>query len=289
MPVIGRPIANAQAYVLDEWMKPVPVGVVGELHLAGGGLARGYLNRPELTAERFLPNPFSTPAGERMYRTGDLVRHLRDGKLEFLGRADHQVKLRGFRIELGEIENALAQYPGVSEAAVMVREDRPGDKRLVAYIVPASGQTVDVNTVRHYLQQTLPDFMVPTAMVLLAAFPQTANAQTEKRKHEPPHTKLEQTIAQAWKEVLEIENVSVHDNFFDIGGHSILAKLLQAKLYTALGEEIELVYLFQFPTIASLARFLEGQHLSADESRGETQRAAQQKQAVEKLRRARGI
>ena len=298
---IGSLVANTQAYVLDEWMKPVPVGVVGELHLAGGGLARGYLNRPELTAERFLPNPFSTPAGERMYRTGDLVRHLRDGKLEFLGRADHQVKLRGFRIELGEIENALAQYPGVSEAAVMVREDRPGDKRLVAYIVPASGQTVDVNTVRHYLQQTLPDFMVPTAMVLLAAFPQTANgkldrkalpapdAQTEKRKHEPPHTKLEQTIAQAWKEVLEIENVSVHDNFFDIGGHSILAKLLQAKLYTALGEEIELVYLFQFPTIASLARFLEGQHLSAEESRGETQRAAQQKQAVEKLRRARGI
>ena len=298
---IGRPVANTQAYVLDEWMKPVPVGVAGELFLAGDGLARGYLNRPELTAERFIPNPFSTQPGARMYRTGDIVRYLRDGELEFLGRADHQVKLRGFRIELGEIEHALAQYPGVAEAAVMVREDRPGDKRLVAYIVPASGQAIDLNTVRHYLQQTLPDFMVPTAAVLLAAFPYTPNgkldrkalpapdAQTEKRKHEPPHTRLEQTIAQAWKEVLEIDEVGVHDNFFDIGGHSILAKLLQAKLYTALGQEIELVYLFQFPTIASLARFLESQSLSGEESRGETQRAAQQRQAAEKLRRARGI
>lgn len=299
---IGRPVANTQAYVLDEWMKPVPVGVAGELFLAGAGLARGYLNRPEFTAERFIPNPFSTRAGERMYRTGDIVRYLRDGELEFLGRADHQVKLRGFRIELGEIEHALTQYPGINEAAVMVREDRPGDKRLTAYIVPASGQTVDVNTVRHYLQQTLPDFMIPTAAVMLAAFPYTPNgkldrkalpapdAQTEKRKYEPPHTRLEQTIAQSWREVLEIEDVGIHDNFFDIGGHSILAKLLQARLYTALGEEIELVYLFQFPTIASLARFLESRQLSGEEeSRGEAQRAAQQKEAVEKLRRARGI
>lgn len=298
---IGRPVANTQAYVLDEWLKPVPVGVAGELFLAGHGLARGYWNRPELTAERFIPNPFSAHAGGRMYRTGDIVRYLRDGELEFLGRADQQVKLRGFRIELGEIEHALAQYPGVAEAAVLVREDRPGDKRLVAYIVPASGQTIDLNTMRHYLQQSLPDFMVPTAAVLLAVFPYTPNgkldrkalpapdAHAEKRKHEPPHTKLEQTIAQAWKEVLEIEDVGIHDNFFDIGGHSILAKLLQAKLYTALGEEIELVYLFQFPTIASLARFLESQNLSGDGSRGEAQRAAQQRQAAEKLRRARGI
>jgi amino acid adenylation domain-containing protein len=298
---IGKPVTNTQAYVLNEWMEPVPIGVAGELYLSGDGLARGYLNRGDLTAERFLPNPFHTRAGQRMYRTGDMVRYLQDGELEFLGRADQQVKIRGFRIELGEIETALLHYPGVGEATVIVREDKPGEKRLVAYMVPAPGQQIDVGGLRQHLQQTLPDFMVPAAMVLLEALPYTPNGkldkrslpspdlQLEKRQHEPPRTELEEIIARAWREVLEIENVGVHDNFFDIGGHSILAKLVQAKLYAALGQEVELVALFQFPTITSLARFLEGKSLSHEKTLGEAQRAAQQKLAVEKLRKARGI
>lgn len=298
---IGKPITNTQAYVLNEWMEPVPIGVAGELYLGGDGLARGYLNRGDLTAERFLPDPFSAQAGQRMYRTGDIVRYFRNGELEFLGRADQQVKIRGFRIEPGEIETALLRYPGVKEAAVIVREDKPGDKRLVAYMVPAPGQQIDVEGLKRKLQQTLPDFMIPAAMVVLEAFPHTPNGkldkkflpspdlQLEKRQHEPPRTELEETIARTWREVLEIENVGVHDNFFDIGGHSLLTKLVQAKLYTALGQEVELVALFQFPTIASLASFLEGKSLTQERTLGEVQRVAQQKLAVEKLRRARGI
>ena len=298
---IGKPVTNTQAYVLNESLEPVPIGAAGELYLGGDGLARGYLNRGDLTAERFLPNPFSIQAGQRMYRTGDLVRYFRDGDLEFLGRADQQVKIRGFRIELGEIETALRHDPGVGEATVIVREDKPGDKRLVAYLVPAPGQQIDVEGLKRQLQQTLPDFMVPAAMVLLESFPLTPNGkldkkslplpdlQLEKRQHEPPRTELEEIVARAWRQVLEIESVGVHDNFFDIGGHSILAKLVQAKLYSALGQEVELVALFQFPTVASLASFLEGKSLSQDKAPGEAQRAAQQKLAVEKLRRARGI
>lgn len=298
---IGKPVTNTQAYVLNEWMEPVPIGVAGELYLGGDGLARGYLNRGDLTAERFLPDPFHTQAGQRMYRTGDIVRYLRDGEMEFLGRADQQVKVRGFRIELGEIETALLHSPTVKEATVIVREDKPGEKRLVAYIVPAPGQQIDVEGLKRQLQQTLPDFMIPSSMVLLEALPYTPNGkldkkslplpdlQLEKRQHEPPRTELEETIACAWREVLEMENVGVHDNFFDIGGHSILAKLVQAKLYTALGQEVELVALFQYPTIASLASFLDGKSLLPEKMLGEVQRVAQQKLAVEKLRRARQI
>jgi amino acid adenylation domain-containing protein len=298
---IGKPVTNTQAYVLDEWINPVPIGVAGELYLAGGGVARGYLNRGDLTAERFIPNPFCRHPGQRMYCTGDIVRYRRDGELEFIGRADQQVKVRGFRIELGEIESALARCPGVGEATVMVREDKPGEKRLVAYMVSGPGQQVDVERARRQLQQTLPDFMIPVSMVLLESFPLTPNGkldkkalplpdlQLEKRQHEPPHSELEQIIAGAWREVLEIQNIGVHDNFFDIGGHSILAKLVQAKLYRALGQEVDLVALFQFPTIASLARFLEGKSLVPEKSLGDAQRAAQQKMAFEKLRKARGI
>ncbi|MGB9119425.1 MAG: amino acid adenylation domain-containing protein [Candidatus Angelobacter sp.] len=298
---IGKPVANTQAYVLDEWMSPVPIGVAGDLYLSGDGLARGYLNRGDLTAGRFIPNPFSVRPGERMYRTGDSARYLQDGELEFLGRADQQVKLRGFRIELGEIENALIRSPEVSEAAVIMREDKPGDKRLVAYIIPAPGKPIDAEALRRQLQQTLPDFMIPAEIVSLETFPNTPNGKldkkalpapdlrTEKRQHEPPRTELEQAITRVWREVLEIETIGVHDNFFDVGGHSILAKLLQAKLYNALGQEIELVDLFQYPTIASLARFLEGKSLLPEKALGEAQRAVQQKMASEKLRRARGI
>jgi amino acid adenylation domain-containing protein len=298
---IGKPIANTQAYVLDEWMSPVPIGVAGDLYLSGDGLARGYLNRGDLTAERFIPSPFSVHPGERMYRTGDSARYLQDGELEFLGRADQQVKLRGFRIELGEIETALVRYPEVSEAAVIMREDKPGDRRLVAYIIPAPGKQIEAEALRRQLQQTLPDFMIPAEMVSLETFPNTPNGKLdkkalpapdlrrEKRQHEPPRTELEQAITGVWREVLEIETIGVHDNFFDVGGHSILAKLLQAKLYNALSQEIELVDLFQYPTIASLARFLEGKSLLPEKALGEAQRSVRQKMASEKLKRARGI
>jgi amino acid adenylation domain-containing protein len=298
---IGRPVANTQAYVLNEWLEPVPIGVAGELYLGGEGLSRGYLNRSHLTAASFIPDPFSTRAGKRMYRTGDLVRYLRNGDLEFLGRADQQVKLRGFRIELGEIETALSRYPGVGGAAAIVREDKPGEKRLVAYMVPAPEQQIDVEGLRRHLQHTLPDFMIPASMVLLESFPYTPNGkldkkalpapdfQLEKRQHEPPRSELEKIIARAWREVLEIDNVGVHDNFFDIGGHSILAKLVQAKLYAALGQEVDLVALFQFPTIAALAGFLDGKFPSQEKVAGETLRAAQQRTAIEKLRKARGV
>jgi aryl carrier-like protein len=226
---------------------------------------------------------------------------MRDGNLEFLGRADQQVKVRGFRIEMGEIEAALARQPEVGEAVVIVREDRPGDRRLVAYVVPAAGGSIDFDDLRQRLRQTLPEFMVPAALVTLDALPLTPNRkvdrkalpppeqQAESQSAVPPRTELEQIIARIWLEVLELESVGVHDNFFDRGGHSILAKLVQSRLHAVLGHEIDLVHLFQFPTIASLAHFLEGSHEPVTGPRGGQERVALQKEAAGKLKRARAI
>ncbi|MBE9162160.1 non-ribosomal peptide synthetase [Tychonema sp. LEGE 06208] len=292
---IGRPIANTQIFILDRYLMPVPVGVFGELHIGGAGLSRGYLNRPELTAEKFISNPFtkneiyasfilnssSFILSERLYKTGDLARYLPDGNIEFMGRSDHQVKVRGFRIELGEIEAVLSQYPAVREAIALVREDNPGDKRLVAYIVVNSalrggqGDTAPTNSefinhLRVFLKQKLPQYMIPSAFVLLEAMPLTPNGKIDRRSLRAPDTNTaefesnftdprtpeEQLIAEIWAEVLGLERVGIHDNFFELGGHSLLATQAIARLREAFQVEVPLRSLFESPTVATVTESL---------------------------------
>jgi len=261
---IGRPVANARAYILDRAHGPAPVGVPGELYVAGAGLSRGYLNRPALTAERFLPDPFSAEPGARMYRTGDLARYLADGDIEFLGRVDQQVKLRGFRIELGEIEASLLRREGVREAVVVVREDVPGDQRLVAYVVAGE---VGLNTaeLRLALRTELPEYMVPSQFVVLDALPLTPNGKVDRkalpapeanalaREYVAPRTPAEELVALAWADLLALPRVSAFDNFFDLGGHSLLATRLVSRLRRSFGVDVPLRSLFEWPTVAGLA------------------------------------
>jgi amino acid adenylation domain-containing protein/thioester reductase-like protein len=273
---IGGPIANTRVYVLDAHMQPVPVGVPGELYVSGVGLARGYLRRPSLTAERFVPDPFAAEPGARLYRTGDVVRWLPGGTLEYLGRADDQVKIRGFRIELGEVEAALASHPQVAECATRVCQDAGGDRRLAAYIVCRTGQAPTAGDLRTYLLQKLPEYMVPSNFVTLEALPLTPSGKVDRkalpvvvgsrpgsdRAYVAPRTPLEEALASAWAEVLGVERIGVHDNFFDVGGHSLLAARLAARLAQATGVEVPLRALFEVPTVAGLARFL-GEHSPA--------------------------
>ena len=265
---LGRPIANTEIFVLDSHRQPVPIGVMGELYIGGDGLARGYLNRPELTAEKFVPHPFSSDPQRRLYRTGDLVRYQRDGNLVYLGRADNQVKLRGFRIELGEIENTLANHPAVQQAVVVVREDTPGDKRLVAYIVAGEQQLAN-EELREHLKQSLPDYMVPGIFVALPAFPLTPNGKVDRRalpapdySRAPsigigPRNRNEEILQQIWQRVLGLASVGVKDNFFEIGGHSLLAVRLLTEIKNVTGKEIPLAALFQGATIECLATQLD--------------------------------
>jgi amino acid adenylation domain-containing protein/thioester reductase-like protein len=270
---IGGPIANTRVYVLDAHMRPVPVGLSGELYVSGVGLARGYLRRPALTAERFLPDPFSSQPGARLYRTGDVVRWLPDGALEYLGRADDQVKVRGFRIELGEVEAALAGHPQVAKCAAQVCEDG-GDRRLTAYVVCRPGAAPTAGELRSYLLGKLPEYMVPSAFVTLEALPLTPSGKVD-RKALPagsgsrpasdqapvaPRTPLEEALASAWAEVLGVPRVGVHDSFFDLGGHSLLAVRLATRLVQAAGVEVPLRKLFETPTVAGLAHFLGANH-----------------------------
>ena len=265
---IGRPIANTQAYVLDEHGQPVPLGAVGELYIGGAGVARGYLDRPQLTAERFLIDPFSAIADARMYRSGDLVRYLPDGNLEFLGRNDHQVKIRGFRIELGEIEARLAEHPGVREA-VVVALGEAHDKRLVAYLVAERGAADEsslVSSWREHLAASLPDYMIPAAFVRLDAFPLTANGKLDRkalpdpgdqafarRAYEPPRGEVEIALAALWQELLGIERIGRHDHFFELGGHSLIAMRLLGRVGQQFDSALPLVSLFNHPTVAGLA------------------------------------
>lgn len=268
-PSIGRPIANHRVYVLDTNLAPVPIGVPGEFCIAGVGLARGYRNRPEVTAERFLLDPFSSRAGDRLYRTGDQVRYLADGNLEFLGRLDQQVKIRGFRIELGEIEAELSRHPAVKQAVVVAREDRPGDTRLVAYIVPNPQQDPSPSDLRVYLEQNLPAYMIPAMFVKIENVLLTPNGKVERRALPAPDWSRVNTSAKTgpgdpteimlvriWERVLRVSNVGIDDNFFDLGGHSLLAVTLLSEIEKVIGRKLPLASLFRGSTVAAQAKLL---------------------------------
>ncbi|GAB4380654.1 MAG: amino acid adenylation domain-containing protein [Elainellaceae cyanobacterium] len=280
---IGKPIANAQIYILDSNLQPVPVGEPGELYIGGDGLARGYLHRPELTAERFIPHPFKeqnstgqeveitnlTPTSQspRLYKTGDLARYLPDGDIEFLGRVDYQVKIRGFRIELGEIEAVLNQDSSIQQSVVVAREDRPGDKRLIAYLVPAQGQTLVIRDVRSSLKEKLPDYMVPSAFVVLERLPLNSNGKVDRhalpapeltrpawaQPFVAPQTLVEVELCNLWAEVLGIESIGIADNFFDLGGNSLLAARLLTQIEAVFHKQLSLNTFLQAPTVQQQA------------------------------------
>jgi natural product biosynthesis luciferase-like monooxygenase protein/amino acid adenylation domain-containing protein/FkbM family methyltransferase len=267
-PPLGRPIANTRVYILDEYYGPVPVGVIGELFIGGAGVARGYLDQPDQTGEKFIPDSFSEEAGARLYRTGDLARYLPDGNVEFLGRRDHQVKVRGFRIELGDLETTLLSHSLVREAVVLVRDDRPGEKTVVAYIVPQRGENADLTTqLRDFMKAKLPEYMLPSGFVLLEALPLTANGKIDRqalaalnRNAAPggqsflaPRDAIEELIAGIWSKLINVDVVGIHDNFFELGGHSLLATQVISRLREAFRVEIGLNALFESPTVAGLA------------------------------------
>jgi acyl carrier protein len=256
-------------HVLGGWGELVPVGVVGELYIGGVGVARGYVNRPELTAERFVPDPFSADAGARMYRTGDLGRWRSDGNIEYVGRNDSQVKIRGFRIELEEIEAAMMAYPGIRKAVVVLREDQPGDKWLVAYVnmeqTSSGKQELDSCLIRQHLRKMLPEYMVPAAIVELEKIPLTSNGKLDRKllprpdfehgeKYVAPQTETEKRLAQIWSDVLKVEQIGLHDNFFELGGHSLLALQLISRVREIFQVEISMrVLFFESATLSALA------------------------------------
>lgn len=266
--LIGRPLLDLQVYVLDQHHSPVPIGVPGEMYVSGAGLARGYLNRPELTSQKFIPNPFSNKAGTRLYKTGDLVRYLPNGEIEYLGRIDHQVKIRGFRIELGEIEALLSQHPAVREAVVLIREGQHDNKYLVAYIVANQEQTPTNSELRNHLIQALPDYMLPSAFVLLEALPLTLNGKVDRQallslpedvqpelteNFIAPRTPIEEVLAGIWTHALNLKQVGIYDNFFELGGHSLLATQVISQIRQAFQMDLPLRHLFESPTVAGLA------------------------------------
>ncbi|MEH2178695.1 amino acid adenylation domain-containing protein [Nostoc sp.] len=269
--VIGRSIPDLNIYLLDKNLSPIPIGVPGELYISGAGVARGYLNCPELTAERFISNPFSTNSKHHLYKSGDLARYLPNGDIEYLGRIDHQVKIRGFRIELGEIEATLGQYPSVRDTVVLVQEDDSGNKYLVAYIVPNSQPAPTSIELRNYLKEQMPNYMLPAAFIILEALPLTANGKVDRRSlpapdtvrpelgeaFVAPRTPVEELLVGIWSHVLHIEQVGIHDNFFNVGGHSLLATQVMSRLYKTFQIQLPLRYLFESPTIAGLAEHVE--------------------------------
>jgi aspartate racemase len=278
---IGRPIANTKIHILDQNLQPLPVGIPGDLYVSGPGLARGYLNRPEITAEKFIRDPFSRQPGARMYMTGDRARYLANGDIEFAGRTDDQVKIRGYRVELKEIESVLGSYAGVREVVVVAREQArengSADKHLAAYVVPSREQAPTGSELRAYLKQKLPDYMVPSAFVLLEAMPKTPNGKVDRRAmpapkpadfaaaHEfvAPADELEKQLIKIWGAVLGKDHIGIRDNFFDLGGHSLLAARLMHRIEQTLGQRLPLAALLQAPTVEQLAAVLRQEGWSA--------------------------
>ena len=298
---IGRPIANSQVYILDRHLQPVPIGVSGEIYVGGDGLAQGYLNQSVLTAEKFIPNPFHEGSSEYLYKTGDLAKYLPDGNIDFLGRIDFQVKIRGFRIELNEIESILIQHPEIREVVVIAREDHPGNKQLVAYVVPeyslSDDHSLTVIILRTFLKEKVPEYMIPAAIVILDNIPLNSNGKVD-RKSLPapdgeilrgdqafvaPSNSIETLIADVWSQVLGLERVGINDNFFDIGGNSLLVIQVHTKLQEILGQDISIVNLFRYPTINVLTQFLnqeqDVEQLAVEKSRD---RADKQKEALKR-------
>jgi surfactin family lipopeptide synthetase C len=267
---IGSAIANTQIYLLDSYLQPVPVGVIGEIYIGGEGIARGYLNRFELTAEKFIPHLFSEKPGMRLYKTGDLARYLENGEIEYIGRIDRQVKLRGFRIELGEIEAIVSQHPAVRETVVAVSEASEDLQRIVAYVIPQTNQTLVISELRTFLESKLPTYMMPAAFITLEALPLTSNGKIDRKAlpepdttrpeleviYQSPQTKIEQTIADIWQKVLKLENIGIHDNFFELGGHSLLIIQVHSQVRERFQKDLLLFELFRYPTISSLAEFI---------------------------------
>jgi amino acid adenylation domain-containing protein len=268
---IGRPVANTQLYILDRYRNPVPVGVTGELYIGGAGVARGYMNRPELNQERFIPDPFSGQIDSRLYKTGDLARYRQDGILEYFGRVDNQVKVRGYRIELGEIEATLASEPSVKSCAVLVREDEPGNKQLVGYVVPREGKSPTSQDLQHFIKSKLPEYMAPSQFVFLPSIPLTTNGKvdrkalpaptyghaagaTEEKGFAAPHTETEKAIAEIWSKLMKLERIGIHDDFFDFGGHSLMAMKMVSQIEERFGVSLPLADFLEEPTIAGLAK-----------------------------------
>jgi AMP-binding enzyme C-terminal domain/Phosphopantetheine attachment site/AMP-binding enzyme len=296
---IGGPLANTSLRALDANLQPVPIGVAGELYIGGAGVGRGYWGQPALTASRFVADPFGAEPGARMYATGDVVRPLADGRFEFLGRADHQVKVRGFRIETGEVESAFATHPAVATAAVVTTADGTGDAALVAFVVPEDRDGCDEAGLRAHLRRTLPDYMVPSKIVELDRLPLTLNGKVDRRAlteraaatdpakvaYVAPRNEVEDSLQGIWKELLGRDRVGVHENFFEIGGHSLLAAKMHARIVTADLGDVELVDLFTHPTIARLAGHLGG---GGEDTHGAlVSRVGRQRAAVREQRRRR--
>jgi amino acid adenylation domain-containing protein len=287
---IGRPIANTEIYILDDRLKQTPAGAEGELHIGGIGLARGYLNRPELTAEKFIRNPFSRDPNARLYKTGDLARFLPSGDIEYLGRLDFQVKIRGFRIELGEIEVAISRYPGIRQQVVVAREDTPGDKRLVAYIVPAQTETFKISGLQEFLKSQLPDHMVPV-VVVLTEMPLSSNGKIDRKAlplptfgnrseaegFVPARNEIEKSLADIWSELLAIQTIGIKDNFFELGGHSLLAIRLVSRIEQSFGKELSLASLLEAQTIEQQADLILGQNGQGQTARNESNNLSDQR------------
>jgi acyl-CoA synthetase (AMP-forming)/AMP-acid ligase II len=269
---IGRPMPNVRIHILDSRLRPVPIGVAGELHISGAGLSRGYLKRPRLTAEKFVPDPFAERAGSRLYRSGDLARYLPDGNIELLGRIDHQVKIRGFRIELREIESALAQHPSVREAVVLATEVKRGDRRLVAYVVGQPQTELEAGDLRRLLKRSLPDYMVPGSFVFLDSLPLTPNGKVDRdgltapegrstlgQTFVEPRTPEEEQLARIWADILRVERVGVEENFFELGGDSLLSVQVVARA-REMGHLLTVRHLFEHQTVAELAGVASAKH-----------------------------
>jgi amino acid adenylation domain-containing protein len=296
----GKPINNARYHILDARLNPVPIGVTGDIYAGGACLALGYSD-PVLTAERYIPDPFSTEPGARLYKFGDRGRYRADGEMEFLGRRDQQIKIRGFRIELGEIESALVANKAVREAAVLVREDMPGEKRLVAYIVPAQQPAPTTTELHSFLKEKVPEYMLPSAFVMIDTLPLTHNGKLNRdalpapdasrpaltSSYLPPSTELERRIAEIWQDVLGVERIGMHDNFFELGGHSLLLVQMHARLNETLWQEVSIIELFKYPTIASLAAFLGQDQLKDSVDTTNLRRGAERREALKQRARPR--